>query len=98
VIIIKEIVQAIQGFQTVGKLQAYLFGSALNTSIAWSDIDILIVCDLENDGFRARQILSELCMAYPIDLVIMTVEEESEFDFIRSEACRWLAESQVKAG
>ncbi len=37
-------------------------------------------------------------MAYPIDLVIMTVEEESEFDFIRSEACRWLAESQVKAG
>ncbi len=96
--IVKEVAVAVRDFQSLGKLQAYLFGSALRSGIAWTDIDILLVCEVEEDGIQARQTLAELCMTYPIDLVVMTVEEEFGFGFIRSEGCRWVAESQVRAG
>ena len=96
VTIVEEVAEAIRVFQTRGELQAYLFGSALRSGVAWSDIDILLVCEAEDDGVRARRALAELCMTYPIDLVIMTVEEESGFEFVRSESCRWIAESKVR--
>lgn len=94
--IVEEVAKAVRVFQTLGKMQAYLFGSASRYSIAWTDIDILLVCEVESDGVQARQSLVELCMTYPIDLLIMTIDEESGFGFIRSEACRWIAESQVR--
>ncbi|TMK40538.1 MAG: nucleotidyltransferase domain-containing protein [Alphaproteobacteria bacterium] len=85
--IVAEIVKTIDGLVTCGKLWAYLFGSALRPDSMWSDVDILIVCEVEKDGQLARDTLSELCALYPIDLEIMTSQEEVEFDFIRSENC-----------
>ena len=63
------------------------FGSARHSHSVWSDIDILIICEVDEDGQLARELLSDLSMLYPIDLVIMTSQEETEFDFIRSEKC-----------
>lgn len=95
--IAEEVAEAIRFFQGLGKLQAYLFGSALRSGAVWTDIDILLVCEVEDDGDQARHTLAGLCMTYPIDLVIMTVDEEFWFGFIHSEGCRWLADSQVRA-
>ena len=91
--IVAEIVKTIDGLVTCGKLWAYLFGSALRPDSMWSDVDILIVCEVEKDGQLARDTLSELCALYPIDLVIMTSQEEVEFDFIRAENCQRIATS-----
>lgn len=93
--IVAEIVETIEGLVTRCGLRAYLFGSALHPDSVWSDVDILIVCEVDKDGQLARDTLSDLCMRYPIDLVIMTSQEEAEFDFIRSENCQRIATSQV---
>jgi predicted nucleotidyltransferase len=91
--ILAEIVDTIENLPMRGTLRAYLFGSASRAEAVWSDIDILLVCETEADGRLARTTMSDLCARYPIDLVIMTSEEEREFDFIRSENCRWIAGS-----
>jgi predicted nucleotidyltransferase len=91
--ILVEIVDTVERLATRGPLHAYLFGSALRAEAVWSDIDILLVCETESDGRLARTTMSDLCARYPIDLVIMTSQEEIEFDFIRSENCRWVAGS-----
>lgn len=93
--IVAEIVEIIDGLVTAGELRAYLFGSALRPSSMWSDVDILIVCEVDEDGQLARDTLSELCTLYPIDLIIMTPQEEVEFDFIRSENCQRIAASRT---
>jgi predicted nucleotidyltransferase len=93
--IVAEIIEAIEALMTRGGLQAYLFGSALHTDLLWSDIDVLLVCDVDEDRQLARQTLLDLCMLYPIDLVIMTSREEAEFDFIRSENCQRIATTRA---
>jgi hypothetical protein len=93
--IVAEIVATIEGLVTRGWLRAYLFGSALHPDSVWSDVDILIVCEVDKDGRLARDTLSDLCMLYPIHLIIMTSQEETEFDFIRSENCQRIATSRV---
>ena len=93
--IVAEIVETIEGLVTRGGLRAYLFGSALHPDSVWSDVDILIVCEVDKDGQLVRDTLSDLCMLYPIDLAIMTPQEEVEFDFIRSENCQRIATSRV---
>jgi hypothetical protein len=54
-------------------------------------VDILLVCGGETDGQAARRALVGLCRDFPIDLTIMTADEEAEFEFIRSERCQWFA-------
>lgn len=93
--IIAEIIEKIGRLATCGELRAYLFGSARHRDSVWSDIDILIICEVDEDGQLARESLSDLCMLYPIDLVIMTSQEEAEFDFIRSENGQEIATSRV---
>ena len=68
-------------------MSAYIFGSALDPNAAWSDIDILVLCQNESDGQITREALENLLAKYPIDLLIMSHDEESEFDFVRSERC-----------
>lgn len=89
--IVAEIAKKIEALATCGELRAYLFGSALRANSMWSDIDILVVCERDEDGQLARESLSNLCMLYPIDLIVMTFEEEAEFDFVQSENCRQIA-------
>ena len=93
--IVAEIIEKIGRLATHGELRAYLFGSARRRDSAWSDIDILIICEVDEDGQLARESLADICMHYPIDLLIMTSQEEAEFDFIRSEKCQQIANSRV---
>jgi predicted nucleotidyltransferase len=93
--IVAEIIDKIGRLATCGELRAYLFGSAVHRDSVWSDIDILIVCEVDADGQLARESLWDVCMAYPVDLVIMTSQEEAEFDFIRSENCQRIAISRA---
>lgn len=95
--IIRAIAETIGSLRTKGRLEAYVFGSVVNRKTAtWSDIDLLIVCELEVDGPLARNRLAELSDKFPIDLTIMLTEEEVELDFIRSERCRWLTSSKSR--
>jgi predicted nucleotidyltransferase len=94
--IIAEIVETIEVLTTRGRLWAYLFGSALHSDSGWSDIDILIVCEVGEDGQSARNALSDLCLLYPIDLVIMTFQEETEFDFVRSRSVSGLPPVELR--
>ena len=94
-LILRRLTEVIDSLETAGRLDAFLFGSILDQKVAWSDIDVLLVCACEDDGPLARTALAELCEQFPIDLTIMTAEEEAELDFIRSQQCRWLTSSSV---
>jgi predicted nucleotidyltransferase len=76
-------------------VRAYLFGSALLQDAAWADIDILVVCEADEDTNRVRAALADHCAEFPIDLLIMTADEEAEFHFVRTENCRWLADNML---
>ena len=89
--IIAAVVEAIANLEMRSAPKTYLFGSALSRTSVWSDIDILIVCELESDGQVIRSALKEIISHYPIDLIIMTHEEEREFKFIESEGCRLIS-------
>lgn len=94
-LIIQSLTKVIESLETAGRLDAFLFGSTLDQRVAWSDIDVLLVCTCEDDGPLARAALTQLCEQFPIDLTITTAEEEAELDFIRSQQCRWLTSSSV---
>lgn len=88
--IIEAISTAIDALPCRGTARVYLFGSFTRANACWSDIDVLIVTDLDGEGQILRDALSEICLLYPIDLQVMTSAEEAEFDFIRSEKCKEL--------
>ena len=89
--ILEVLANAIRHLRSRTRIDAYIFGSAVKPTSAWSDVDILLVCQDEAAGQPARRALGNLCREFPIDLTIMTVEEETEFDFVRSEKCKWFA-------
>lgn len=95
--ILEAVASAISHLHPTARLDAYLFGSAAKPTAAWSDVDNLLVCDSEKDGRAARRTLAGLCRDFPIDLTIMTADEESEFGFIRSEKCQWFAAVDVQS-
>ncbi|MCG2669346.1 nucleotidyltransferase domain-containing protein [Bradyrhizobium sp. GCM10023182] len=94
-LIVQRLIAVIDSLETAGRLDAFLFGSTLDQKATWSDVDVLLVCTSENDGPLARTALAELCEQFPIDLTIMTADEEAELDFIQSERCRWLTSIRV---
>lgn len=57
--------------------QAYIFGSfAEGLSGAWSDIDLIIVCDTDEPFIeRARQFWDLLDLGIPLDIIVYTPEE-----------------------
>ncbi len=95
--ILDAVASAIGNLRPAARLDAYLFGSAVEPRAAWSDVDVLLVCGDETDGQAARRALLGLCRDFPIDLTIMTTDEEAEFDFIRSERCQWFAAIGLKS-
>ena len=56
---------------------AYLFGSlAMNQEDAWSDIDVLIVADVEDPFIeRPRAFFELLDLGVPVDILVYTPEE-----------------------
>ena len=66
-------------------LNWYLFGSFLRDPNKARDIDILIIYKNESHPRIVREALSDIGLQFPLDLIFMTEEEESQFDFIRSQ-------------
>lgn len=85
-----EAIRSVVDAHTFRGTRVYLFGSFTRANACWSDIDVLIVTDLDTEGQILRKALSEICLLYPIDLQVMTTSEEAEFDFVRSENCQQL--------
>lgn len=85
--IIELVTCAIRALDKTGVIAIYAFGSASRGETCWSDVDVLAVCEHEADCVLVRKQLELTVMSYPIDLVIMTVEEESSFNFVKAEKC-----------
>lgn len=69
----------------------YLFGSALNDSARCNDIDLLVVCITHADAQRVREALADLLLALPIHLLLLTVDEEAELQFVPRHRCELIA-------
>jgi len=65
----------------------YLFGSMLRTPEQAADIDILILCEAEEQAKHVRRELHDLCMRVPLHLFLPTRAEEAELGFIASQGC-----------
>lgn len=64
----------------------YGFGSFFK-SCTFSDIDILIVCRSTLEAMSIREHTGSICNDWPLHLLVMTEEEESETGFIDSQGC-----------
>jgi len=95
-----EIINAIEdGASFSPRADWYGFGSYFNGQGASSDIDLLAVCCADADGGLIRSQMASICEHWPVHLIIMTEQEESETDFIRSQGCIPLgSQSQDRAG
>lgn len=71
----------------------YLFGSVTKGVKLPSDIDLLVVCNNESDLLKVRLGLERVCLKFPIDLLLMTVLDEQESNFIRAQNCQDLLTS-----
>lgn len=63
--------------------ECYLFGSIIeeNKSLK-SDIDILILYKEDNEPKIIREKLDQILISFPVHLIFLTYEEESELNFI----------------
>jgi hypothetical protein len=66
----------------------YGFGSFFSGAEAYSDVDLLVVCDTLDAAAAIRRESNLFCSLWPIHLLIMTREECAETNFIVSEQCK----------
>jgi hypothetical protein len=64
----------------------YLFGSITTTKRPVGDIDLLVVCETPADCALVRAELEAVCSEFPIHLLLMTLREEAEVQFIKGES------------
>lgn len=75
--------------ELVAETEWYLFGSALRSPDCAADIDLLILCGSDDVADRIRSTVDPHHLALPIDLTLLTFEEETELGFIqRQQAAR----------
>ena len=66
----------------------FLFGSAAVDAASAVDIDLLILCPVDEDAMSVRRRLAELCLNFPLHLFLVTRDEELELNFIATQSCR----------
>ncbi|WP_455988528.1 hypothetical protein [Methylorubrum extorquens] len=93
--VIRELRDLISALTTSRRLDVFIFGSALVSTSAWSDIDVLLVYDCIDDAASAKSAMADICERFPIDLTVTSVEEEAELDFVKLQKCRWLASTEL---
>lgn len=88
---IKEIITVAnwlkENFAQTDEIKAYVFGSAMYPDKIPNDIDILIIYNDPNHPKEIRDILDDFGYI-PIHLIFLTLEEEVETNFIKSQNCR----------
>lgn len=62
-------------------LRWYLFGSILESSLA-NDIDLLVIYSQPNEPKLVREVLDDISQRLPLHLLFMTLEEETETQFL----------------
>ena len=72
---------------TIGNTRWYLFGSALCDPVRAADVDLVVICHDHSDADVIRQTTKEFALCKPIDLSILTEEEEFEASFINNQRC-----------
>ena len=83
--------------RTIAGTEWYIFGSALREPYSAADIDLLILCPAHNVADQIRQLIEGRCFARPVDLSLLTFEEETEVDFIRRQGCWRIFPSDVNS-
>ncbi len=65
----------------------YLFGSALESFEHAADLDVLVLCPSDDSVALVRHELRDTCLSYPLHLLLLTISEEVELNFIKQERC-----------
>lgn len=73
--------------RTIAGTEWYVFGSALREPHCAADIDLLILCPTHKAADQIRLFVERKCFARPVDLSLLTFEEEAEVDFIGRQGC-----------
>jgi len=88
----------IKSTKTGSAVRAFLFGSTLRSKTGWSDIDIAFVCDDIADRIAVRTSLSKYCGDFPIDIIVMSIEEEAELQFLETVGAKLIAATDHTPG
>ena len=73
--------------EQVHTTKCYIFGSATRDIAHAADIDLLVICQNSADADRLRRIYNQFPFCRPLDLSILTEEEEAEVCFVASQHC-----------
>ena len=65
----------------------YLFGSALRDVVLAADIDVLVLCETDEEVVSVRAELKSLCQALPMHLFLLTRAEDAELGFVSGQGC-----------
>ncbi len=76
-----------------GETTWYLFGSAVRSPDAASDVDLIVICEDDQTAIDVREKLSALVSTFPIHLFIATKEEEAELRFLAGQSAQPLLEA-----
>lgn len=75
----------ISSLKTLPNNDCYFFGSVIDENkVLKSDIDILILYKKKNEPKIIREKLNQILILFPIHIIFLTYEEESELNFLRS--------------
>jgi hypothetical protein len=66
----------------------FLFGSAAVATTMPLDVDVLVLCPGDEEAIAVRRRIADLCLRFPIHLLVVTQQEERELDFIATQSCR----------
>lgn len=72
---------------SVSNARWFGFGSFFFSRKHFSDVDLLVVCETQEDGLLIHQLCRELWTEWPVDLLIMTQAEEADTSFIVKWGC-----------
>ena len=74
--------EAIRATPTKGRVSAYLFGSVLVSIAGADDVDLLILYSDARDCYALREAIHQVVLPLPVDLVLMTKEEDNHYKFL----------------
>ena len=86
--LLNDIIAAASAMTPIATIRGYVFGSILKPDFRWTDVDILIICDDAMDAPGVRSALESICTSAPIDLLVMSLAEESELNFVSEQGCK----------
>lgn len=74
----------ILSLKTLQNNDCYLFGSVIDENkVLKSDIDILILYKKKNEPKIIREKLDHILLLFPMHIIFLTYEEESELNFLQ---------------